>query len=247
MALVTYNYLGSRARRLFWDLVWDPDLVALWCMNETGGGTVYDRCTKNIINGTVNAAPTYSVALSNGFYGLTFSASSSQYVSLGTPASMAFNRADAFSAIALLTVNDTAAIKVVVGRRSNAATPQGWTMQLSATEVLTVVLVDSGGGTIQVDSNAALSTGTLIMPGFSYSGSGAATGITLYNNGASVADTDTTNTMTTDPSYTGVNASIAGRNDADLFFDGTIGMLAVFNAAKTAADFRRWAFIAGQL
>ena len=215
-------------------------------MNEAGGGTVYDRCIQNALHGTVSGSPTYSVVLGNGFYGVTLAAASSQYASLGTPSSLAFTDAGAHAVVALLKVNDTAAVKTIIGRRSNAGNTPGWEFRFATDETLEYVMCDDSGNQDRVGSDAALTAATLVMPGFSKSGAGAAA-VTLYNNGAAVADTDDANLCAGNPTYTGINASQGARNNADQFFDGTMGLIAVFNAAKTAADYRRWAYLAGQL
>ena len=247
MALVTYARQGLFARRLFWDVARDPNLVGLWLLNETSGTTAYDRCTKNLINGTLTNTPTLDVALGNGFNGMTFSAASSQYVSLGSPSGLGFARTDPFSIICLATQNDNAAVKALISRfTSGGPNNQGWIFFFDAGEKLLFQFWRVGEN-INVTSNAALSTGTLIMPGCSYSGSGAASGVVLYNNGVAVADTDTTDTLTGTVDYTNATASIAAYDVNTGPHDGSIGLIAIFDAAKSAADFRRWASLAGLL
>lgn len=246
MALTQYNRLGMIASALYRDLIRDPHLVGLWVLNEAGGGTFYDRCTLNVLPATVSGSPTYSVALGNGHYGCTLAAASSQYASLSTPSSLAFLDATAHAAVSVLKVSNTAAIKTIISRRSNAGNTPGWEFRFAADETLEYVMCDDSGGQDRVGSDAALATATLVMPGFSKSGAGAAA-VTLYSGGTAVADTDDANACAGDPTYTGINASLGARNNADQFFDGTLGMTAVFSAAKTAADFRRWAVLGGFL
>lgn len=246
MSLVTYALQGARARSLYWDVIRDPDIVMFHVLNETNGTTAYDRCTRNIIDGTLVNTPTQGAALGNGFNGMTFSAASSEYITLGTPSALAFLDAGACSVVAVCSVNNTAAVKSIIGRRSSAGNTPGWEFRFAADETLEYSLVDDSAGADTVGSDAALTTGTQLMVGFSKSGAGAAA-VTLYSAGIAVADTDDANAAAGDPTYTSIAACIGARNATDQFFDGSIGMIAVFNAAKTANDFKRWAYLASLL
>lgn len=240
----SYALQGERAHRLFRDIIRDPDLAALWMLNESAGLVAYDRCTKNIINGTLVNTPTLGVDLGNGHKGMTFAAANTEGIALGTPPALAFNMADLFSVVAFASVNNTAATKAIVGR-SEQTSNEGWILFFSATEHLTLLFEDSGGGATVITSDAPLATGTVHMLGFSYAGSAAS--VRFYHNGAILASTITTDTMITDPNYTGIAAGIGHQNAASAFHDGSIGPVAVFSAAKTAQDFRRWAYQAGLL
>ena len=251
MPLTTFARPTSRnPQRLFWDILRDPNLVMLHLLNETSGTTAYDRCTRNNIDGTMVNTPTLGVALGNGFNGMTFAPASSEYINLGTPSGLAFNRTDPFSVVYLGKFNDDAENKIVVGRQAGTGFG-GWHFGLGTTELMRFQFVDNGDpspGVILVVSDAALATATLHMPGMSYSGSGAATGVVFYNNGAVVADTDSTDTMSTNPVYTATTAYIGAKAATpDSFWNGTLGLVAVFNAAKSANDFSRWAKLAGQI
>ncbi len=248
MAVTTFATQTGGARRLFHDIVHHPNLVMLHMLNETTGTTTYDRCTKNAITGTTSGSPTLGASLGNGFSGMTFSAGSSQYVNLGTPSALAFNRTSPFSILVALSVNNTAVIKRIIGR-VNAATGGGWFLQFSAAEVLRFAFIgQTVANLIVVDANAASTTGALLLIGMSYSGSGAASGVTLYSAGAAIADTDTTDTMSDDPDYTGLSAGIGANLHAlGSYYDGSIGLIAVFNVATAAVEYKRWAGLAGFL
>jgi hypothetical protein len=97
------------------------------------------------------------------------------------------------------------------------------------------VVMQSSASTIKRTSTTVVTAGTAYNLGFSYDGSGTPGGITLYRNGA--VDTSTT-TGTSLGSRTIQNATQVWIGYAAV---ADIGLTTVFNSAKTAIDFRRWA------
>lgn len=157
------------------------------------------------------------------------------------------NRTDPLSAVALCNVNNTAAHKAIASYCSSAMV-NGWFFGIDSVESMWVRLSNSAGDLISVQSDVAVTTGALLMPGFSYSGSGAAAGVIEYLGGVAVAATALADGWASGTAtYAGSTANIGAASGADRFFDGTLGIVAVFNAAKSANDFSRWARLAGLL
>lgn len=238
----SFTRLSDRGCRLFEALIHSPNLVALWVMNESSGGTLYEK-GPNRLNATVNGNPTYAKAIGD-LRGMDFDGTG-DYASIGNVASLDFERTQAFSGLCIINPN-VSAIGSIVSKRLSSGTLRGWDWQLSAGRVPILILRNDTGNQIVVTSNAALVNGTTYHLGFSYSGSSAASGVILYKDGAADADTDTENTLAATMVAAGV-ASIGRRNDADQDVNGDVGMLALWDRAVRAAEYRKFAWLAGQL
>lgn len=237
--MAVFNQLGPHAQALFWDLISDPNLETLWVMNETGGGTIYDRCTKNGTNGTVNGNPAYSKAISNHFYGLDFDGTG-DYVDFGNVSALNFERTAAFSAVAIINPN-VSADNCIVSKHNGTS---GWEFSMNASRNLVVQLTNTDTtNEIVVTSTSALTNGTATLVGFSYSGSSAASGVTLYVDESSYADADTTDNLAATIQTSG-SVQVAARNSGAAF-NGDIAMVAIFSAAFSGPDFQRWGWLGG--
>lgn len=239
--------LTGGARELLKNLVTDPNLVTLHILNETTLATLKDFGLNQLGLTLVNA-PTKGVDIGNGFRGVTFSAASSQYGTFGAQNSLGTGllsaRTDRLSAIAICNVNNTAAIKTLVSYCASNLT-NGWSLSIDSVESILVRLGNSAGDLMDMQSNAAVALATELLVGFSYSGSGSASGITLYKNGVAVAATALNDAWSSGlATYSGAVACIGACNAADRFYDGSIGLVAVFSATKTAIDHLRWADLA---
>ena len=231
----TYNRLVGGASRLFRNIISDPDLVFFVPMNEASG-SILDRCTKNIINGVVSGDPTYGKALANGFCGLDLDGTG-DYVDFGNAAALGFTYAAPWSILMVINPNISADGTLI----SKGALP-GWEILIWSTRTIAVFL-RAAGGSIVVTSNAALTNGVPIMLMVTYSGSGAASGVTMYVNGAAYADTDTTDTLAGGVITNSSPVQIGVVGNTTRPFNGDIGFAAVFNAVKTAEDARRYAWL----
>lgn len=243
----TFNRLGPAARQLFHDLIHDPNLVGLWVMNEAGGGTILDRCTLNRLDGTVTGNPAYSKAIGSGFYGLDFDGTGDT-VNLGHVEALNFERTDTFSTVTIVNPNISAEGEII-GQYDSLVDLPGWVFGMNASRQIFLRLSSAAGNVLEVRGGTALTNGTAYQVGFSYAATSAPADIILYVNGAAETPTTVSNTLSASiVTPAGVLARI-GANSSQTAdeFNGDIGILAVFNAVKTAADFRRWAFLSRSL
>ena len=244
--MATYNENKDAAKRLFRELIFSPNLAMLFVLNEKSG-TVYDRCLVNRLTGTVNGNPTYSKDIGN-FWGLDFDGTG-DYVDLGTPTSLDFERTDAFSGLCVIDPNISAQ-GAILGKHTIAGTDRGWEWFITAARLPSLVLESTTGNRIEVNANAAIANGTDRMLGFSYSGSSAASGVLLYDNGAAVADTDTEDTLSATIINTSNNAYIGAQHASPPVFlmNGDIGFVALWDGrALSAVEMRRFAYLGGFL
>lgn len=240
-----FNLNKARAAALAYNLKVDPDLVALWMMNEQSG-IIIERCTKNRLNSaSVNGAPTYSATLGD-FWGLSDAA---VWLGFGNQASLAFERTDAFSVLAI--ISPDAANGVIIGQYHTSATPRGWMFfqgnDAAGNRRGQVDLEFQNANRIYVYTDVDYAVSTAVMVGFSYSGSGAASGVIFYRNGAVDASSVLADTLGANSIVSTAPANIGAFDNGTYIWNGKIGPIAVFNAAKTAADFKRWAGLGGFL
>lgn len=203
-------------------------MVSWWELSEASG----DRADSH---GTNTLTDTNTV---------TQAARPGRYLSLGDVAALSFDLDDAFSALAI--VDPTVTLVGSILSKWDSANARGWDWQIDGDRKPHVILQNTAStNLIDVIANAALTNGTDVMLGFSYDGSEAASGVTLYRNGAADADTDTTDTL--DATIDHDSAAQIGARAGSQPFNGDIAFIAVFNAVKTAAEFRRYAAIGGFL
>ena len=243
---VQYNQNKDAAKRLFRELIFSPNLAMLFVMNEKGGGTLYDRCLINRLTGTVNGNPAYSKDIGN-FWGLDFDGTG-DYVDLGSAAVLDFENNEAFSALCVLDPNVGGTTSNILSKRAVTGNQRGWNWQIAATTRLPMLILQSTAtNRIVITGDNALTNGTDVMLGFTYTGSVAASGVTLYKNGATDADTDTADTLTTTIVATS-SGTIGGVNGATDLMNGDIGFVALWDGrALSAVEMRRFAYLGGFL
>jgi hypothetical protein len=214
-----------------WPLKEDPD--------SGGAGDIEDR-TSNQNHGTAAASMT-SADLINAKVGDGHDYDGSDdHVTMGDV--LDFERTDTFSVFAIVEPDAAlSAFRVFVGKQDSDATKRGWVLRNGGSgnrQALRFVLVNdtSSNNEIIVDSSSNIfSSSAWFHIGATYDGSSAASGVTLYSNGASVADTDTVDGL----SATTVHAAamgIAARIEDDAGnFDGTGDEVRVSSTVRAAA------------
>ena len=144
----------------------------------------------------------------------------------------------AFSAAAFASVTDTANVRTMVARAQFGVSIE-WDFRVDGTDALQLLLTDFGTATCNRKSDAVIAQGSPQLFGFSYTGAGGATaanGITLYANGASIASTATNSGAYVSMNGTAGVVTAVGQNANDQFFAGSIGLVAVYAGALTAAQ-----------
>lgn len=145
-----------------------------------------------------------------------------------------------FSVVGLVNVTDTAGTKTIAGKYQSGVNPE-WLFRIDANEQLQLFLGQKSTLAVgNVLSNAPVNIGVWALLGMTYTGLGGATamnGVTLYQNGASIALTvvnagtyvameDTTEV----PCIGALFAGFAGQ------FAGSMALVAVCAKALTGAD-----------
>lgn len=238
-----FNQNKAAAKVLFQQLIFSPNLAYLAMMTEKSG-IIHDWCLVNRLEGAVSGNPTYTKAI-GPCWGLDFDGTG-DFVTLGNVPALDFERTEAFSGLCVINPN-VSAIGSIISKRLSTGTLRGWDWHLTAGRVPALILQNAVGNRIEVRANAAIANGTATMLGFTYSGSSAASGVLLYDNGAPVADTDTENTLSATMVAAGL-ASIGARNASDQQMNGDVGCLALWDGrAVSAQEVRLYASLAGFL
>lgn len=238
-----FNQNKAAAKALFQQIIFSPNLAYLAMMTEKSG-VIHDRCLVNRLDGAVSGNPAYAKEIGQ-YWGLDFDGTG-DFVTLGNVPAFDFERTEAFSALCVINPN-VSAIGSIISKRLSTGTLRGWDWHLTAGRVPSLILQNAVGNRIEVNANAAIANGTAKMLAFTYSGSSAASGVILYDNGAAVADTDTENTLSATMVAAGI-ASIGARNASDQVFNGDTGFLVVWDGrAVSAQEFRLYASLAGFL
>lgn len=213
---------------------------------ETAGGVLKDH-SPNRYHGTLVGSPTQGVALTGGFRGVALDGAS-QYVTFGDLANLSFERTGAFSGVCVLNPN-VSANGVLIGKMNGLAAV-GWLWGILSTRApfLDLQVTDTTNECL-VTSNTVLTNGTAVMIGFSKAaGTGAASEVAHYINGVAVADTDIINSLASGSLDNAVGVVIGATVAPDTYLNANaVGLLAMFNEAKTAQFFRTLAAISGFL
>lgn len=176
-----------------------------------------------------------------------YSPASGHYSLIADAADLSFGNGatdSAFSVLALVNVTDTAAARTIIAKaETNDGSGNGaeWEFMITSADKLMLRLWDnSAGATPDRTSDAAITQGSPVLLGATYSGTGGASalnGATLYQNGQSVASTATNSgayvAMEDKASEVSVGAEIGHAFNR---FNGSIGMLALCAGALTAAQ-----------
>ncbi len=176
----------------------------------------------------------------------TFVAGTNQYATVPDLAAYTFGNGtvdSAFSLVALATVQDTAAARVLIAKLNDNGGGVGgeWYWQISSADKLEFALWDrSINAAPSRASDAAITQGVPKLFAAVYDGTGGATaanGITLYQDAAVIASTATNNASYVameDTSHTLEIGTFV--NHAASFMRGEIGLLAIVGGALTAQN-----------
>ncbi len=177
----------------------DSDTLLLWKFNET-------EDTSGDLNYVQSVTATYSTR-SLDFGG------TDEYVNVGNVTELSFERTDAFSISLWFLTSITGSDTTFVSKVGDGTAYTGWTFGQKSTNVLVFYLTNTWStNTIEVDTTGTYNDGEWHHVVMTYDGSSAASGVTIYIDGSSVAtstvyDTLSATTVTTNPFYLGARAS----------------------------------------
>jgi hypothetical protein len=159
-----------------------------------------------------------------------------QWVSMGTPAALAFERTNAFSLVIRVSrLSGIAAIESLIGKMNNVG-GQGYMLQFDSSGRADFRL-DNGAGQVLERRGA-----TVITDGFehqivvTYDGTSTAAGLLIYVDGVVQSMTTVTATLASGSILNAGAFAIGARNGASLFLNGLVREAAAYNRVLTAAE-----------
>jgi Concanavalin A-like lectin/glucanases superfamily len=196
----------------------DSDTFALWRMNET------EYQTALILNSAQSAKAAYSQR------SVTFGGTD-EYVTMGNV--LAFEYDEAFSISVWF---KTATNGYIVSKM--AGTPQGYGGYIGGSGELILYITGSGTNSLSVQTTATgFDDGEWHHAVFCYSGSGAASGVTLYVDGSAEAMTTLTDNLSSTSIVSTTPFTISGRTDGGAYlFVGPLDETVVFSKELSSTE-----------
>lgn len=238
MARLVYD-LGPAARDLIRDLRRDPNLLVLYVFNERGSTYVYDRCSRNRLNLTQSGGVTFGGTL--GSMRCVTLDGSNDYLSAGNQSALDVLHSTSVSYLAI--AQQDAGTTGILASKFDSGADKGHAFYILNSAKTFYVLKSGTGAAIEVVSSSGRSTGVPYMLGVAYGGTSAASGVAAYVNGAVdtlTVSTDSIGTATANTAAFCVGASDPGKSGGT-YFPGKVSLFAMFDAKKTATDYKRWA------
>ena len=132
---------------------------------------------------------------------------------------------DAFSLAAWVNLAATGNQQIIASKWHGTTTPSGWIFSINPTGNIVFHLANDwvGGNRLTVTGNTVVSTSQWIFVVMTYTGSAAASGVSLYVDGTLIADTDTNDSLSATTVNT-LDLTLGARSDADSYeMNGKIG------------------------
>ncbi len=221
----------------------DTELVAYWSLEEGEATTANDTAVGTNDVGTLNL-PAWSSdtpALGGGFtseYALSFNGTS-DVVTVGDNTALKFDTSSDFSASAWVKPSSVGGYQTVIHKiDDNNAARRGYLLTLNNGVPEVWMLNDYGNSNYLVKAaTTAVTTGTWQQVGFSYDGSGLASGVKIYVNGSDVTGVSLQDTLAgtidnTQPFEIGRRTVANSQGYAGLMDD-----IRVYNTTLTLAQF----------
>ena len=236
--MATFTEQGPLAIALFEELIRHPSIQLLVPMNEASG-SIIDRCVRNRLTGTVTGSPTYGVDMGKGFKGVTLVRANSERFDFGNVSLLNFTGAAPFSILAVIkrTTGGSAGKQVILGKQDAGV---GWRFYQETDGSLNIQLLDGGGSATW--GGATLTDGTLYQVVATYDGLAQVTSAKSYSNGV-----ESTANPGSIPFTNVANAGAVqiGANASSEHYNGTLGLLAVFDAVLTPREIKQYAHMGG--
>lgn len=167
---------------------------------------------------------------------LAFTGSSSQYVTLGNNFSFEYTNTFSVSFWAKWSAN---ALYSLVAKQGDT-TYRGWAVYMDASGHIGFQLVNTVSGSLYLD---VVTTGTFTTSAWhhiciTYSGSGAASGVTIYVDGSSQTKTTNSDTLGTNTIVTTNALYLGGRasSGSNQYFTGSLDEVAIYNSTLSSTD-----------
>lgn len=208
--------------------------VSMWRLAEGNGTTASDLTGPN--NGTYTSATLGGAGplAGNPDSSANFNGTTGN-VTVSDNADLEFANNQAFSLEAWVKTTVTSGSEAIVSKMANAAPYQGWELGLTNGAPYLYLINTWNTNAILDTANTTLADGNWHHLAVTYDGSSKGAGVTFYIDGRPVTDTINNDNLT-GSSISTATLNIASRANSALFFNGSIGDVAVYPAALTAGQ-----------
>lgn len=207
----------------------DTGLVSYFPMDESANNTctggVNDTC--DVKSGNDGAAT--GTKIGDGVFGNTrlFNGTSDK-IDLGIPASLNFERTDAFSAQQWIKTK-TADNQIIVSKYDGS---RGWTFFVVSDGTLRLSLINTANtNQIRCSTTKTVADGTWHHVAFTYTGSSAASGVKIYIDGVNQTLTCDLDTLSATIINSNANINIGAYSHNATYFNGSIDEVRIYNTA----------------
>lgn len=213
--------------------------VYRWPMSDGSGTTVTEIINGNNLTITPGTGSWGTQAgVTNGIY--NFDGTTTR-MDAGSNSLANFNFNQAFSVWAVFNATNTGSEQTVIGTLNTSSNFVGWEMGLSFVSSVLLNPVFFLINTFPtncievVTSSASVVPGTLYDLAMTYSGSGAASGVIIYINGAAQTNSVLQNNLTTTTTNS-INPRVGMRQDSSVPFKGKMGPIGIWNRVLSSTE-----------
>jgi len=169
-------------------------------------------------------------------YSMNFDSASSDYIDVGNPSILNFERTDSFSISAWVKRKGTGVNEAIVSKMESSGDYRGYLLFIGSTNVVKFVLrnVNTGSGRLFVDSTTTITDTDWHHILITYNGSSNVSGIKIYIDG--VSDTVTTFGTLSATILNNAPFNIGARNSDSLFANSKIDEVAIWDTALTSTQ-----------
>ena len=161
---------------------------------------------------------------------------SSQYIDLGNISSLNFERTDAFSISAWVKRVGSGTTQFIFSKATNSSPYTGYSIYINpSNQIASNINILYSSNHLSVNGNSTLNTSWNHVC-VTYDGSSNASGIKLYVNGSEETTSSTGQASITGTLSNSHPVNIGARNSSDLFFEGQLDGVSIFNYALSASQ-----------
>lgn len=168
---------------------WNSDFQAVWHLHDD-----FLDSTANSVDGTNSGTTNASIRIadSQGFDGVN------DYIRTGTSADLNFTRTDAFTMSLWGWADPGTSYDDIISKQLSDGSYRGWSLNWGGGGTIRFNLIDSGGGTISVETPVQYDSGAIHNIFATYDGSSNGSGVKIYVGGVQVSADVDVDTLTGD-------------------------------------------------
>ena len=237
--IYTYGKQYRSAQSSFTSAMWEARPIGWWKLGEASGTVAADELGLN--DGTYNNTPTLGVAgaiaSEPGDTAITVAAATSEDVSMGDVLGFEYNLPFTISYWYKTTATS---LQHIVGKQQSTGNFVGVSVATAATGAVDLQVVNTPvTNLIRINTTATtFNDGNWHHVVVTYDGSTNASGVNIYVDGVDEALTTVSDNLSATIA-SAANLSIASRNSAAGYFDGSVDEVAIFDHELTAVEVAR--------